>query len=128
MAIHPKYAEAILSGRKRIEFRKRSLASDISDVLIYATRPVQRIVGRFKVAEVVCDTPVQLWAEYGDLGAITRSDFVAYYSGALCAYGFLVAHVERFPVPYTLQEMWPQPAVPQSISYLSEPASLLAGS
>src|SRR5690606_16414773 len=41
MSIRPEYAERILAGTKRIEFRKRPLASDITDVIVYATTPVR---------------------------------------------------------------------------------------
>ena len=46
MSIHPRYAEAILSGQKRVEFRKRRLAPDVTTVLVYATQPVGVLVGR----------------------------------------------------------------------------------
>ena len=47
MSIHPQYADAIVAGRKRAEFRKRPLAADIDVVLIYATAPVRAIIGWF---------------------------------------------------------------------------------
>ena len=49
MSIHPGYAEAILSGRERAEFRKRPLAEDVRTVLIYATAPVSAMSGWFTV-------------------------------------------------------------------------------
>jgi predicted transcriptional regulator len=136
MAIHPKYAEAIMSKQKQIEFRKRSLASDVSDILLYATAPIQKVVGRFRIAKTVCDTPLRIWDEYGTLGAISRADFLAYYRDSDRAYGFLVDQVERFAAQLTLGDINPRPSVPQSVSYLpasaspislSEPGSLLTG-
>ena len=39
MSIHPVYANAILTGDKKVEFRKRRLAADVTHVLVYATAP-----------------------------------------------------------------------------------------
>ncbi len=39
MSVHPRFAEAIMDGRKKIEFRKRPLADDVSVVWVYATAP-----------------------------------------------------------------------------------------
>ena len=45
MSIKPKYAELILRGRKRWEFRKRTMRKLIGmDTLIYATYPRCQIV------------------------------------------------------------------------------------
>ncbi len=65
MAIHPHYADAILDGRKKVEFRKRAVAEDVTTVLIYATAPVKKIIGQFEVAHTVVTTPSALWEQLG---------------------------------------------------------------
>ena len=45
MSIHPEYAEALLDGTKTVELRKSPVAGDISHIVIYATAPVQRVLG-----------------------------------------------------------------------------------
>lgn len=127
MAIHPRFAEAILSGRKRVEFRKRSLARDVSDVLIYATSPIQRVVGRFNVSDIVCGSPNSLWEDYGNIADISRTEYLRYYRGCALAYGLLVGRVERFAVHLTLADLDPCPAVPQSFSYLAASAAPVGG-
>ena len=34
MSVHPRFAEAIMDGRKKVEFRKRRLADDVMTALI----------------------------------------------------------------------------------------------
>lgn len=124
MSIHPNYAEAILSGRKRAEFRKRPLAEDVDVVLIYATTPVRAIIGWFTVRDVVRTTPEDIWRRLHDVGEICWSDFAAYYSGCNEAVALLVGEVGRFPKPVALSEIRPSPATPQSFNYV--PSNVLA--
>ena len=118
MAIQPQYAQAILAGEKRVEFRKRALAPDIDTVLIYETAPTQRVVGRFKVADTVRLTPSGLWRRFGAVGSIARPDFMRYYDTHQAAVGLVVGSVDRLAVPVALSDLQPRPSVPQSFSYL----------
>ena len=105
MAIHPRYADAILTGEKLVEFRKRKLADDISTILIYATAPVQRVIGEFRIAETVVDEPASIWAAYGDVGVIDESSFGDYYASTTSAVAFVVGEATRYPLPRTLSEI-----------------------
>ena len=118
MAIHPEYAEAILDGRKTVEFRKRPLASDIHSVLIYATSPVKKIVGHFFVEEIVSANPREVWRRYGDLGCIDASNFDLYFASADTAYAIRIKTACPYIDALPLSALNPQPAVPQSFAYL----------
>jgi len=118
MSIHPHYAEAIVSGRKRAEFRKRPLAADVDVVLIYATAPISAIVGWFTVKDTIQTTPENIWRLLHDVGEIQWTDFAAYYSGCTEAVALLVGRAERLKKPVALSEIDPNPATPQSFNYL----------
>lgn len=49
ISIRPRYAHAILDGRKTVEFRKRRLAEDVTHVVIYSTRPDRAVIGFFEL-------------------------------------------------------------------------------
>ena len=119
MAIHPAFADAILDGRKRVEFRKRALAPDVHTVLVYATAPVQRIVGEFGVDGTTIDTPTGLWNTTGDAGCIDRGAYDAYYGGSTRAAGIHVSRPRRYSSPLALAELSPPQAIPQSFAYLA---------
>ena len=110
MAIHPRFAHAILSGEKTVEFRKRRLAEDVDTVLIYESAPTQRIVGRFTIAQTVEGTPRTLWRDFGSVGGIPRVDFFTYYAGHNRAVGFVVADRKRYDCPVALGELRACPA------------------
>jgi predicted transcriptional regulator len=120
MSIHPDYAEAIVSGRKCAEFRKRPLAADIDVVLIYATAPVQAIVGWFEVSGTVRSSPAEIWRRLHSQGGISRTEFTTYYAGSIQGVALLVGKVERFSELVALSVLSPRPAIPQSFSYISE--------
>jgi predicted transcriptional regulator len=123
MAIHPRYADAILDGNKQVEFRKRRLASDITTVLIYATSPVQRIVGEFRIREMVVGAPDAIWDAFGDVGIIDRDSFGDYYASSEHAVAIVVDVAKRYERSQPLSELTPAPAIPQSFSYIARGAS-----
>ena len=119
MAIHPMYANAIFSGRKKVEFRKRPLAPEVTIVAVYATQPVQAVVGEFTISEVRVDSPAGLWLALSKVGGIDRSSFNAYYQGRDCGVGLLVGATQRYERAVKLAELNPSPAIPQSYAYVS---------
>jgi predicted transcriptional regulator len=80
MSIHPKFAQLILEGKKKVEFRKTRFASHVSHIVIYATTPIQKIVGYFEVKRIQVADPQNLWQSYSDIGGIDQKSFQDYYS------------------------------------------------
>lgn len=118
MSIHPRFADAILKGTKRVEYRKRALAPDIETVLIYATAPVQQVIGRFSVSHHVIDTPARVWRRTQGSGGVARDFFDAYYANSGVAVGIAISSATRFERPWALTELAPDITPPQSFMYL----------
>ena len=118
MSIHPRYAWAILEGRKTVEFRKRRLADDVTHVVIYSTLPDRAVVGYFAVEGQVTSTPASLWGQFHDRGVIDESDFFTYYAGRDRATGIRVGAVTRLRTPLSLALDLGVPHPPQSFQYL----------
>jgi len=52
LSIKPKYAEMILSGEKKYEFRRAIFKKPgISKVVIYASSPVSKVIGEFEITQ-----------------------------------------------------------------------------
>ena len=50
MSIKPLYAEQILQGKKKYEYRRRIFKrSDVSSLVIYESAPVSLVVGEVKI-------------------------------------------------------------------------------
>lgn len=61
LSIRPVFADQILAGTKRVEFRRVRFARMVVSVAIYATQPVGAVVGWFTVRRLVTGTPYELW-------------------------------------------------------------------
>jgi predicted transcriptional regulator len=119
MSVHPHYAEAIMAGRKKVEFRKRPLASDVTMVWVYATVPVQRIVGYFEVGATCVATPTELWREFEDVGCIDRVAFDRYYAQHDIGAGIRILRVRRLDAPIPICDLLPSGVPPQSFAYVT---------
>lgn len=118
MAIQPIYAQAILAGRKRVEFRKRALAADVDTVVIYETSPTRQVIGEFTVTGTVIDTPRRLWRRFRDVAGISACDYAKYFEGQVSAVALRIAKTRRYEAPLALDDLHPRPGTPQSFIYL----------
>ncbi|UCG70610.1 MAG: ASCH domain-containing protein, partial [Thermoplasmata archaeon] len=66
LSIKPEYAEKILIGFKRFEFRKKIPRKQIHLVFIYSSHPEKMIVGKFRIRSVIKGTPEEIWEKCGD--------------------------------------------------------------
>ena len=119
MSVHPRFATGLVDGQKTVEFRKRRLAPDVRRVLVYATAPVQKVIGEFEVAEIVVGEPAEIWARFGALGLIGEPEFFRYYGESATAVAIVARGAQRYRTPVTLTSWVPAPPTPQSFSYLS---------
>lgn len=82
ISIHPEHVAKILSGEKRLEFRRQWAAQPIDVLVIYATSPVQKIIAITRIQNVFRGSKTHLWAlaqEKG--GGISRKQLFDYMDG-----------------------------------------------
>lgn len=109
-----------MHGEKKVEFRKTRFQSDISHVVIYATRPVAGIVAYFTVRQVV-ELPIQqLWAKYKSVGGVDEQRFQDYYRYRETGIAIEVGEVIRLKRPIPLRSLSETAPIPQSFVYLPE--------
>ncbi|WCD79609.1 ASCH domain-containing protein [Pseudomonas sp. TUM22785] len=121
LSIKPEYAEKILQGVKRYEFRKNIFKNrDVRTVVIYATMPVGKVVGEFDFDEVLSGSPSVIWSETREFSGISKSYFNSYFKGRETAHAIKVSVVRRYGTPLALNKFVPSGSAPQSYRYLSE--------
>ena len=118
LSIKPIYANAILDGKKKVEFRKRPFKRPVSHVVIYATSPIQRIVGWFQTQGLDQMSPSALWQRFAAIGGISQDDFNSYYNGSESGVAIHVDQPRRLAIPVSIKRMKIS-AAPQSYAYLS---------
>jgi len=119
MSIHPEYAQAILDGTKRVEFRKHPVADDVTHVLVYATAPVSAVVGAFTVTGQDTEHPRSLWRRFKKVAGISRDGFFAYYEGRASGTGIRIGERLAPEAPLSLPDAFGVPRPPQSFQYLA---------
>lgn len=124
ISIHPEYAEAILSGEKRVEFRKKPIAQDVTHVVLYATKPVGAVVGVFSVEGQQTGSPDRLWDQFSDVAGIDKTRFEAYFSSHHVGAGIRIGNVYRTLRQLRLDEALGIERAPQSLQYLDRGRAL----
>ncbi len=119
LSIKPEYADKILEGTKRFEFRKANFAvSGVKSVLIYATKPVGMVVGEFEIDQVHVGVPKAIWVKTRQFAGINKSFFDEYYRDRSYAVAIGVGKVNKFEEPLALSDFGEDLTAPQSFRYL----------
>ena len=118
MSIRPEFVAAILDGRKRVEFRKSAFRRNVRHVVIYATKPVMRIVGFFEVGAIDKGTPQIVWERHGQLGNTDEAFFFSYFGCRDLAVAISIGQVTHLDRPLSLPEVDSDMRPPQSFRYL----------
>ena len=117
LSIKPKYADAIMSGQKTVEFRRWQFTPHAEHVVIYTTRPVQKIVGYFRIAGTERASKTVLWAKYGEKGAISRKNLFSYLENVPSALAIRIGPCWMLREAISLRGIATCP--PQSFTYLT---------
>ena len=118
LSIHPEFAEAIMDGHKQFEFRRVLFKQPVSEVVVYATAPLSRVIGSFKVEDIYQDAPKALWNRTKAVAGVTKEKFDSYFKDRSTAFAIKVASPVRFAVPQPLSKYVPSNYPPQSFCYI----------
>lgn len=72
LSVKPRYAQSILDGIKKYEFRKVRVRDDVDGMLLYAFSPRKELVGYAEIEAVLSDSPRKLWSITGVYGGIIQ--------------------------------------------------------
>lgn len=118
LSIKPEYVEKIFSGIKKYEYRRNIFKNkEIETIVIYSTFPVKRIVGEFKIKNIVKDLPEKLWELAPENTGIDKEKFMHYFYDKKEGYAIEIGKIKRYKTPKSLEELSIKKA-PQSFLYL----------
>lgn len=118
MSIHPEYANAIFDGHKGFEFRRVLFKEDVQEIVVYATSPISRVIGKFRIEEIYVDSPNELWAKTEALAGVTKETFDTYFKDRTRAFAIKVSNPIRFSQPQPLSKYVSSNTPPQSFCYV----------
>ena len=119
LSIRPNFCKMIFSGQKKYEYRKRVFTrSDVDKVYIYATKPICRIVGCFRVEEVIENKKSYMWEKTHKDGGISKEYFDAYFKNSDTAYAIKIGQVVKLDNPIDPKEVIKDFHAPQNFMYV----------
>ena|ERR1044072_2037334 len=124
LSIKPKYANAILTGEKKVEFRKALFKNDVKRVYIYSSAPEQKIIGYFTIDEIVSASPKKLWKEFNPVGVINEEEFFDYFADKSIGYSIKIKKVKKFSKFIDPKKVFDNFFPPQSFMYCDRIESL----
>lgn len=119
LPIKPIYAEKILAGEKKYEYRKRLCQSDIKKIYIYATAPVKMIIGEAEVIEKIMGDKIALWEQTKCFSGISKEFYDKYFGNQGYACAYCIGKVRRYSNPFSLDSIGIE-SVPQMFVYCGE--------
>lgn len=120
LSIKPEYADLILRGEKEVEFRRTVFRnpSAVDRVIMYASSPVQRILGFFSFSNVVEAGPEELWSRFKGVSGVTdREQFMAYFRGKETGYAIEIEETVSLEEPVDPWEHFDEFHPPVSFQY-----------
>lgn len=101
----PKQADIILDNpKKNVFFYKVTPANKVSRVLIYATAPVQAVVGEFDLDRIHIVALSTAWAQHGSSSSMTKKEFEAYFENHDKAHAMIAKETFRYSKPKSLEQ------------------------
>lgn len=121
MPIKPKYANQILDGTKKFEYRKSKIRKDnVHSIIIYATAPVKKVIGEVEIVDFLEDTPENIWNQTHEHGGIAKEDYDKYFKGKDTAVAYALGTPKRYSKEKSLAK-FDICYYPQSYVYVSSP-------
>ena len=99
MSVRPKYAKKIISRKKKIEIRKKFSEKLVgSTVFIYASMPIQAIVGESIIASIIHARPREIWEGFNEQIGCSRNEFNEYCRGERTVYAIVLDELLPYPM------------------------------
>lgn len=117
VSINPEYAEKILSGEKKFEYRTRVAKQQVDTLIVYATKPIMKVVAEVEILGVIATSPEELWNQTKNQSGITKAFFDKYFKDKQVAYAYRLGEVKVYERPKSLLDFGLRMA-PQSFAYI----------
>ena len=120
LSIKPEYVERILNGTKKFEYRKKIFKNkNVNTVVIYATKPIGKVVGEFYIRNIIEDNPQTIWNLTNKYSGISKNSFDEYFHNVQEGFAIEIAHFVKYKKELELNEVSIKlKSAPQSFAYI----------
>ncbi|MEN6488821.1 MAG: hypothetical protein ABFD66_08060 [Smithella sp.] len=118
LSIKPEFAEMIFAGTKKFEFRRTVFRNqDVKTVVVYASSPVQKVIGEFEIETIINDQLEALWERTKKHAGIDEAYFFDYFSNKSTGYAIKIKKAKKYKKALCLRKDF-NTTPPQSFMYL----------
>lgn len=117
LSIKPEFANKIFDGTKKYEFRKAIFKNEkIKTVIVYASSPVQRVIGEFEIEKIINHDIDTLWSLTQQYSGISEDYFYQYFADRELGYAIKIKKIKKYKRSKCLREDF-NLVPPQSFAY-----------
>ena len=96
LSIKPEFADKIFNGTKKYEFRKSIFKEDIKIIVVYASYPVQEIVGEFEIENILTGKVNKIWNMTKKFSGITKQYYDEYFENKDEANAICIGRIKKY--------------------------------
>lgn len=120
LSIKPEFADKIFNGTKKYEFRRSIFKKkEVKTVVVYASSPVQKIIGEFEIEIIIKEEINRLWNLTKDFSGISEDYFFEYFSNKDNGFAIKIKRTKKYKRPLSIKEDF-NATPPQSFMYLTK--------
>jgi predicted transcriptional regulator len=123
LSIKPEFADKIFNGTKKYEYRRSVFKNtDVKTVVVYASSPVQKVIGEFDIETILNDSLEKLWQDTKQFSGITKNFFLSYFSNKKDGYAIQIKKTRKYKKPLCIKADF-NTTPPQSFMYIGAEAA-----
>lgn len=117
LSIKPQFAFKIFDGTKKFEFRKSIFKNEnIKSIIVYASSPVQQVIGEFEIKEIHNYDIETLWYLTHEHSGISEEFYYEYFANKEQGFAIEVKKTRKYRTPKCLKADF-NLLPPQSFAY-----------
>ena len=118
MSIKPEFANKIFDGSKKFEFRRAIFKNRlVKKVIVYASSPVQKVIGEFEIDHILDYDIETLWQETSQDSGISREVCEQYFFDKEQGYAIKIKSTRKYRTPLCIKKDF-NATPPQSFMYV----------
>ena len=120
LSIKPEFAFKIFDGTKKFEFRKSIFKNEnIKTIIVYASSPVQKVIGEFEIEEVLNYDLSKLWDLTQEFSGISEEFYYEYFANKEQGFAIKIKKTRKYRNPKCLRADF-NLSPPQSFAYWTD--------
>ncbi|WP_342644887.1 hypothetical protein [Mucilaginibacter sp. CSA2-8R] len=119
LSIKPHYANLIFDGVKKYEFRRSIFKEKVNTIVVYASSPLQKVIGEFEIETILNENLQSLWEKTEAHAGVDKAFFFQYFVNKQHGFAIKIKSTKRYEKPLCLKDDY-KLSPPQSFLYLTE--------